>query len=274
MCAPATDIATYPALRSRGLTRRGIEAALRSGELIRLRVGVYASPNSCRAARTAALHGGSLACVTAAQHVGIWVRDFGEELHVWMRAHGHVAPHADCACISHWDGGPAADSFGIPSVPRILLQISRCTTVEEFFAAVESALNQRLLGRAGRRWLRERVDRACQDAVDFAGSDAQSGLESLVRWRLRRFGLQIRSQVAIVGVGIVDLLIGERLIVELDGSRNHDDATHRHKDLARDAGAAIWGYVTLRFDYAMVVHDWPTVEHAILAAVASGRHRR
>ena len=31
---------------------------------------------------------------------------------------------------------------------------------------------------------------------------------------------------------------------------------HRHKDLRRDANAAAWGYVTLRFDYAMVVHDW------------------
>ncbi len=42
----------------------------------------------------------------------------------------------------------------------------------------------------------------------------------------------------------------------------------------RDAQAAAWGFVTLRFDYAMVVHDWPTVEAAILGHVSRGLHRR
>ncbi|MFF0909210.1 hypothetical protein ACFWZW_00795 [Microbacterium enclense] len=42
----------------------------------------------------------------------------------------------------------------------------------------------------------------------------------------------------------------------------------------RDATAATWGFVTLRFDYAMVVHDWPVVEAAILAHVSRGLHRR
>ena len=33
------------------------------------------------------------------------------------------------------------------------------------------------------------------------------------------------------------------------------------------------GFVTLRFDSAMILHDWPTVEAAILAAVGRNLHR-
>ena len=60
--------------------------------------------------------------------------------------------------------------------------------------------------------------------------------------------------------------IGERLLVETDGRENHAGAERRHNDLVRDANAAAWGYVTLRFDYALVVHDWDLVERAILGA--------
>ena len=63
------------------------------------------------------------------------------------------------------------------------------------------------------------------------------------------------------------------LIVEIDGAGNHASAPHRHRDLVRDAHAAIWGFVTLRFDYALVMHDWETVERAILAHVDRRRHR-
>jgi hypothetical protein len=36
--------------------------------------------------------------------------------------------------------------------------------------------------------------------------------------------------------------------------------------------AAAHGFETLRFDYALIVHDWPTVEQAILAKVARRSH--
>ncbi|WP_241245785.1 DUF559 domain-containing protein [Microbacterium sp. 4R-513] len=149
-------------------------------------------------------------------------------------------------------------------MPRILRQILSCRGIEEFFVALESALNRGLITPAGIAWLRQKTNDAGRDAIDFARPDADSGLESLLRWRLRRHGLSIRAQVSIVSVGRVDFLIGERVIVEVDGRGNHAGAERRHNDLVRDANAAAWGYVTLRFDYALVVHDWETVELAIL----------
>lgn len=41
----------------------------------------------------------------------------------------------------------------------------------------------------------------------------------------------------------------------------------------RDAAASVLGYETLRFDYAQIVHAWPTVEAAVIAAVARLRER-
>jgi very-short-patch-repair endonuclease len=200
--------------------------------------------------------------------------DADEPAHVWMNRGGHRREHAECSCVEHWDEGPDVDAFGLPSVPRVLRQILACKGVETFFVALESALHQGKLTRAGLAWLRAHVNKEAREAMDFARRDAESGLESLLRWRLRRHGLMIAAQVFIVSVGRVDFLIGDRLIIEVDGAPNHDDAAHRHKDLARDANAATWGYITLRFDYAQIVHDWGTVESAILAQVAVGHHLR
>lgn len=272
MCTLTDAVTTHACLLEVGLSRRGISAAARDGSLLRLRRGVYARDAACIPVRTAATHGGTLACVTAARHEGLWTLGDEREIHVWLGGHGHAYAHDGCSCVEHWDDGPATDAFGVPSVPRILRQMLACRGVEEFFVALESALRQGLITDAGLAWLRSTTNDTARDAIDFARRDADSGLESLLRWRLRRHRLPIRAQVAIVSVGTVDFLIGDRLILEADGRTNHHGDVARHKDLVRDANAAAWGYVTLRFDYALIVHDWDTVEQAILAHVDRGRH--
>src|SRR5690606_12884654 len=89
--------------------------------------------------------------------------------------------------------------------------------------------------------------------------------------RLRRHGLSLVSQVTIPGVGVVDFVIGDRLILEADG-RTHDGDS-RHKDRVRDATAMALGFITLRFDSALILHDWPLVEAAILSALSEDLHR-
>lgn len=273
MCSTTQQaVRSLAELREAGLGRARVAAGLRDGSLVRLRRGVYASDGACDAIRQAAEHGGSLSCVSAARHLGLWVCGEPEEVHVWLRGHGRAYAHDDCACIAHWDDGKTTDAFGLPSVPRVLRQILRCAGVEDFFVALESARRQRLISGHGLAWLRSHTNAAGRDAIAFSRSDADSGLESLLRWRLRPLGLALRTQVRLTSVGVVDFLIGERLIVEVDGVANHDGDSQRHKDLVRDANAAAWGFVTLRFDCAMVVHDWATVELAILGALDRGLH--
>lgn len=272
MCTIVEGITTYAKLRANGISRRQIDVDTRAETLVRLRRGVYGRAGVCADVVTAARHGGALACVTAARHLGLWVLADEDDVHVWMGKHARSHAHTSCTCVAHWDGSRPGDAFGVPSLPRVLLQILGCRGVEEFFVAVESALRQRMITRRQLSRLRAYTGPAGREAIDFACDTSDSGLESLLRWRLRRYGLTVRAQVRIASVGIVDLLIGDRLIIEADGNPNHGDGPHRHKDLLRDANATMWGYITLRFDYAMIVHDWDTVERAILAAVDHGMH--
>ncbi len=273
MCTSEVAIASYRTLRE-NLSRSEIAARLHSGSLVRVRRGIYASDAACAVAVEAVAHGGMPACVSAARHLGLWVLDDSDDLHVWMGSGGHRRHPEECGCVAHWDDGPASGSFGSAPVARILRQILSCKGVEAFFVTLESALKARLLTRAGWAWLRAHVNGEGREAMELARSDADSGLESLLRWRLRGRRLRVRTQVRILGVGVVDVLIGERLIIEADGKDNHEDDEHRHKDLVRDANAAVWGYATLRFDYALIVHEWELVEAAILGAVAAGHHLR
>ncbi|GAA5207367.1 type IV toxin-antitoxin system AbiEi family antitoxin domain-containing protein [Microbacterium kyungheense] len=265
-------VVAFRELAAAGSTARLVKQDVASGKLVRVRRGVYLRAGACPPVASAGAHGGSLACVSAAAHLGLWVLRQDDSVHVWVRAHGRSYPHGDCHCTPHWDDGSTTDVFGMPSVPRILRQIALCRGLEAFFVTLESARRMGLIDAAGLTWLRQAVGPAAREAVDFSRHDADSGLESLFRWRLRRYGLSVRTQIKVTSVGRVDFLIGERLIVEVDGVPNHDDESHRHKDLVRDANAAAWGYLTLRFDYALVVHDWATVEGAVLAYIDRGLH--
>lgn len=272
MCDGAATIRSAAELVARGSTRRGIAEQVANGELVRLRVNVYAESGTCEQVRIAARHGGGIACVTAARHVGIWTLSRADDVHVWLGGHGHRRPHPVCSCVEHWDDLEVRDAFGTPSLPRLLRQIARCRGVEEFFVCLESAMHQGLITRDGIAWLRAHCSAVERDAIAFARSDAESGLESLLRWRLRWLGITLSAQVTIPTVGRVDFVLGDRIILEIDGVENHDGRSHRHKDLVRDANAASWGFITLRFDYAMVVHDWPTVEAAILGHIDRRLH--
>lgn len=156
-------------------------------------------------------------------------------------------------------------------VLHCLVQLAGCHGPEAFFVALESALRKRLIGPRQRALLGAAVPAALADLVDFARTDADSGLESLIRLRLRPHGLVVTSQVRIPGVGKVDLVIGDCLILEADGATHGGD--NRHRDLVRDAKAMSLGFLTLRFDTALILHDWSTVEAAILSACDRLLHR-
>lgn len=250
--------------------RRGeIERLMGVGRLRRVRRGVYASADACSDVVTAAAHGGSLGCESAARHLGLWVLG-SPALHVWIQSDRHQYAHDDpaCTCIVHWDDAPRGAPFQLPAVPRLLMQIHRCCGEEGFFVALESARCQGLIDGAGLRWLRRALNARGRRLVEFSRGDSDSGLESLLRLRLRAHGWTIRTQRRVVATGRVDLLIDGWLIIEADGGANHEAPAHRHRDLVRDANAAAWGHTTLRFDYAMIIHDWDLVERAISSTMS------
>ncbi|UWF78071.1 MULTISPECIES: type IV toxin-antitoxin system AbiEi family antitoxin domain-containing protein [Microbacterium] len=258
-------------LQGYGISRPRLAQAVRAGEIERLRPGLFAVPGLDPHQRSAALHGGALTCAEALRRLGVWVLSDAGPPHVWVGQRGRIYPHGGCCCISHYFRG--APALGLVDVETALVHLFRCEGDESFFASFESAWRLRLLSAAARLRIRAALPASARWLVDTARPDADSGLESLLRLRLHLLGIRVDCQVTIDGVGRVDFVIGGRLILEADGKENHDGSSRRHRDLMRDAAASARGYETLRFDYAQIVHDWPTVQAAILAALARSAAR-
>ena len=267
-------------LRAAGVARADLTHAVREGLLLRPRNGVYALPETSRSVIEALSHRGTIACVTAARDFGLWMLDdAGEEpVHTWVRPRHSptrlvIDPDVEegSCCVFHRDIPADDPSLGRVGIVHCLVQILRCKGDEAFFAALESALRQDLIDEPGRDRLRGHVPLRTRWMVDFARSDADSGLESLLRLRLHRHGISLASQVEVPGVGRVDFVIGDCLIIEADGGTH--DGPARHRDRVRDTVAMALGFVTLRVDYALIIHDWALVEDAILAAVRRNLHR-
>ena len=252
-------------LQEFGISRTTLARHVATGTIERIRSGVFAVPQLVPSVREALAHGGALTCTSVLRSHGVWVLHEGTEPHVWMGASGRARPHANCTCVSHYYRGDPP--LGKATIERALLHLYRCQGDEAFFAAFESAWKLRLLSRAARARVRAALPASARWLIDLARADADSGLESLLRLRLHLLGIRLECQVVISGVGKVDFVIGGRLILEADGKENHASEKMRHKDLVRDAAASLRGYETLRFDYSQLIHDWPTVQAAIIGAL-------
>lgn len=249
-----------------GVSRQALSRAVREGTILRVRQGVSVTPSTPKTLALAAAHGGAVTCSAALRMHGVWALGDDPTLHVWLGSTGRVH-HDDCECVSHWHEG--ATMLGLAPLEEVLLHVYRCRGDEAFFASLESALRLRKITSVSR--LRSRLPSGARWLVDFARRSADSGLESLLRIRLHLLGIFLESQVTITGVGRVDFVIDGVLILEADGAEHHEGGSRRHRDLQRDAAASMLGYETLRFDYAMIIRDWPKVQAAIIGALARSR---
>jgi very-short-patch-repair endonuclease len=152
-----------------------------------------------------------------------------------------------------------------------LVEVLHCQPDEMGFAVVESALAKRLIRDADVTWLTKIVP-SRRLLLSMAGPLAGSGTESIFRYRMAAMGVRMRSQVEIDGIGRVDFLIGDRLIVEIDSHEHHGSRAQRIRDLDRDAVAHVLDYLPLRFDYLQVLSDWDAVATTVLAIIQEGRH--
>ena len=110
--------------------------------------------------------------------------------------------------------------------------------------------------------------------LEAADRKSESGGESQLRFHLLSMGVEVRQQVRFRGVGRVDFLIGNGLIIEADGAEFHTSRTAFEEDRRRDALLTAQGYRVLRFSYTQIVSRWTEVEAAIRAAIDRGDHLR
>lgn len=274
------DTRTRQQLLAQGLTVYAIAAAVRRGDLIRVRRGHYATPELDTSTIRAVRVGGRLACVSELRARGVWVLD---DTHV----HVHVAANASRLrdpderrrrhppddCVVHWKPllmpGAATDSH--VGALDALIQAAGCLDSIALVASLDSALR---LGVVRIRELRAaELPATIRTVVRYLDPEAESGLESIVREMARLVGLRTRSQVPFLGVGRVDLVVEDWIVVEADGAAYHD-AEVTARDRRRDALLVGQGCTVLHFRYAQVVFDRPLVMRTIIAAVETHRSIR
>lgn len=261
-------VARVERLRERGVSRHDLETALAEGIIRRLRVGWVALPTADRALMSAARLGVVLTCVTQARRLGIWVHDELPDVHVGATPGSRGGKPRDVRV--HWAKPmiPRHPDALMDPIENVLAMVAVCEPYEQALATWESALNKGVVEReqldglpwspAGRRLLAE------------AWPFADAGLETYLRPRLQWLRLPLYFQTWIAGHR-VDALIGERLVVQIDG------ATHvgrqRDSDIRHDAELKLMGFHVIRVGYHQMMREWHAVQDQIMRAVARRMHR-
>jgi len=256
-------------VRPWGDPRQALEALTRDGRLVRLRRGWYRLPDADPVVVRAVASGGVLACVSALAFAGVWVPDAGG-IHA-RPARGDVPLDFDVLRCGVNRRLPAPRS-AVDPVPVALRAAAGCLAGEALIAAMDSAVDGGFVRRAD---LPTILAYAPGRAARLAAQSrwAQSGTETLIRVRLARRHLRVATQVVIPGVGRVDMMVGERLVLEADSLAHHADEGSYRRDRGRDLRLAQLGFRVVRLTWEQVMFEWDLVEETILSLVGDGEHR-
>lgn len=251
--------------------------AVQSGRLLRVRRGWFALPGAPRPLVDAVSAGGRLSCVSVLRRHGVWsMRDWRP--HVRTGRHSGHSPGQREAARSglvvhraHSDeplGAAAEDPFDVA-----LRHAVRCQPMLDAVASLDSAVNTGIMSIGDLAWVLDPLPSRLRRLHDLVDGSCQSGLETKARLGLRAINVPHRLQVEIEGVGHVDIVIGDRLVLELDGWQWHSAKKDFEEDRRRDLLLARLGYLVIRVSYQQVSYGWNAVMATVQSLIARGEHR-
>lgn len=152
-----------------------------------------------------------------------------------------------------------------------MLAAAQCLTARNLVAVLESMLRGgctlEQIGALG-----EQSTAGLRDALSrVVGAD--SGNESLVRMRLQQARIQATPRVRL-GPWTVDLLIGDWLVIEVDGYAYHSDRAEFERDRLKDRELVTRGYTVMRLAARDVESTWAASLEHIRQTMRAGWHRR
>ncbi len=271
-CARRSSIARGP----RELAElRGLVAC---GAVQRQVRGLYAIPGTRSDVLAARRVSGLLTCASAAARLGLPLLTSPSAVHLALPGHRAVprAGLVPAGSTLHWDSEVALSAASEPGLlaplPTALAHALKCLPAREAIALADAALNRRLIELPELTAKRPRTgivdfDRLLR-AVD---GRSQSLPETFARLALTRSGLSVEPQVEILGVGWVDLLVEELVVVELDGYAFHSDRAQFREDRRRDRVLHLIGIPCLRYTYDDAVHDSDRLVLEVAGVVRSCR---
>ncbi|NQX14232.1 type IV toxin-antitoxin system AbiEi family antitoxin domain-containing protein [Microbacteriaceae bacterium VKM Ac-2855] len=253
------------------IPRAVVTGALRDELIVRVRRGWYALASAPEADRRAVAAGGVLSCVSLLAEKELWVVN-RPTLHVAVSPSAAVAPSKSATL--HWKKW---SDFGHESLSRdrtesAILHMLTCIPGEDAVVTMDSAVNSKTISLGDLDGLRSLAPVGKRRLFDLVDPAAQSGLETRIRLAARGMRVQVRSQVLIPGVGHVDNLLGERLVIESDGDRFHSTKQQRMIDRRRDAQLVDLEYLPMRLDHEQIMDDWPRQRAIILGIIRRGEH--
>ena len=249
----------------------------------RYRTCVYLSDRMTLDEARAFLYNGRITCLSAAKLYGLPIVDQASvrRTHVALprnrglhyslsRMMDDVVIHREAARITENPANPWVVDFR-----QAVIRCLACADIEQAVAIVDAVRFQRLCPVEDLR-VPDDVPgaRRVHEALRRSRGGVRSVLETMARLQLEDAGIESRTAVEIPGVGEVDLLIHDRLVVELDGWEFHSGKAHWLHDLERDRRLVERGFLVLRFDYDAVVSRSevvPAVRAALSQVVARRR---
>lgn len=256
-----------------GLGGHDIQTLTETGRLTRLRPGWFASDPADAEVVRAVRAGGVLSCVSALRRHGLWVPP---DPLVHLRCSEHHTGRPLSPGLKECQPRPQCRRRMVRSVDPFLLALRTavsCVPDDVLVVLLDSALRQGRLERGDLPGLWPTGSDRALPLINRVDPSAESGTETLVRLRLRRRGIRVRTQFQIGAVGRVDLLIGDRLVIEVDSRAHHTGVEAYRRDRRRDRRLVGLGYVVIRLAYEDVLFDWDEAEEDILAVIRSRRHR-
>ncbi|WP_460772148.1 endonuclease domain-containing protein [Microbacterium sp. GXF7504] len=268
--AQRSGVAHSSDARAEGWPAGVMAAAVGAGVCIRVRRSWLVAPE-CDPRRAAAVTvGGRVTCASAAAMFGLWTPAH-DGVHVAVP--GNAGRLDADGLVLHWGSGPApvARNGVDDHLVNVLFHTARCLGRREALPIWESALRKGLVERAHLQRIAWRNAEA-RELARAASLLSDAGGETVFVHGMRAEGIAVRQQVWVDGHR-VDGLIGDRLVIQVDGFAHHSSAADRRRDIHADARLALLGYTVLRFDYQQILFDWPQVRDTVVHAMAQGLHR-
>jgi hypothetical protein len=281
------DVATALQWRATGITEARLTTLIRTGELVRMRRGVYATRTIVAATENdpSRHHALEVAAATAARaRKGVASHHSAAMIHglalltkppdgtvtLTVPPGTRTGRYGSRGVRTHAAELPAEHVTWRHAVPvttaaRTAADLARTSTFMEAVVAADSALYQRLTSKTEIRRVLERCGHwpglgHARNAIDFANPLAESVLESCARVIFQQHALPRPAlQVNISGrefIGRVDFCwSGRRTIAEADGLLKYHGSAEAIAELKRDRLLREAGYEVVHFTWAELFSD-------------------
>ena len=86
-------------------------------------------------------------------------------------------------------------------------------------------------------------------------------------------GVKVRAQVEIDGVGRVDLVVGDCLVVQCDRKRHHSNRYTYEQDRRRDLALRDLGFTVTQLSYKQIWDQWEATQQSLRRQIRRHEHR-